>query len=249
MPNVLQFQGIPGKPSLAVAAGAAEEYAPLRVAEDKEREESGEDAVAFVAEQMKAGADEEAIVAMLQERGLERGEAQQFVGSVYPELMRAAEAEQYSSEALLPGLAGGLVAAIVGGIVWGLIVIVTDYEVGFVAWGIGFLAGFLVVRFAGGRKGVPLQGIAIVSSLVGIVLGKYIAYVYLSKEAIREAFGDEAADSISYFDTDVMSAFREDFSNVFSGYDLLWAGLAIFTAWRMTRPSGIQPRKSPISGM
>ena len=221
----------------------------LRVAEDNEREESGEDSVAFVAEQMKAGADEEAIVAMLQERGVERGEAQQLVGTVYPELMRAAEAEQFTPQALLPAVAGGLLAAIVGGIVWGLIVILTDYEVGFVAWGIGFLAGFLVVRFAGGRKGVPLQAIAIVSSLVGIVLGKYIAYVYFIKEAVREQVSEEAADSIGYFDTDVMSAFREDFSDIFSGYDLLWAGLAIFTVWRMARPSGIRPSRSPISGM
>jgi hypothetical protein len=219
------------------------------VAEDKEREESGEDAVAFVVEQMKSGADEDAIVAMLQERGVERAEAQQLVGTVYPELMRAAEAEQFTPQALLPAVAGGLLAAIVGGAIWGLIVILSDYEVGFVAWGIGFLAGFLVVRFAGGRKGVPLQAIAIVSSLVGIVLGKYIAYVYFIKEAVREQVSEEAADSIGYFDTEVMRAFREDFSNVFSGYDLLWAGLAIFTAWRMARPSGIRPRKSPISGM
>jgi hypothetical protein len=222
---------------------------PLRVAEEKEREESGEDNVAFVVEQMKAGADEDAIVGMLQERGVERGEAQQLVGTVYPELMRAAEAEQFSSEALLPAVAGGVLAAVVGGAVWGLIVILSDYEVGFVAWGIGFLAGFLVVRFAGGRKGTPLQAIAIVSSLVGIVLGKYIAYVYFLKEAVREQISEEAADSISYFDGDVMSAFRQDFSNVFSGYDLLWAGLAIFTAWRMARPLGIGPRKSPTSGM
>jgi hypothetical protein len=220
------------------------------VADDEQRPEqaSGEDAVAFVVEQMKAGADEDAIVAMLQERGWERGEAQQLVGTVYPELMRAAEAEQYSPTALLPALAGGLLAAIVGGIVWGLIVILTDYEVGFVAWGLGFLAGFAVVRFAGGRKGLPLQAIAIASSLVGIVLGKYIAYVYFLKEAVREQVSEEAADSISYFDGDVISAFREDFSDVFSGFDLLWAGLAIITAWRLAQPSGIRPRKSPISG-
>lgn len=207
-------------------------------------EESGESAVDFIVDQMRAGADEEAIVAMLQERGVERGEAQQLVGGIYPEVMRTAEAEQYSSEALGPALAGGLVAALVGGIVWGLIVIVTDYEVGFVAWGIGFLAGFLVVRFAGGRKGVPLQAIAIVSSLVGIVLGKYITYAYFLKEAVRETFGDETADSISYFGGDMLSSFRADFGNVFGAYDLLWAGLAVFTAWRLARPSGIRPTRS-----
>jgi hypothetical protein len=220
------------------------------VAEDKERpeEQSGEDAAEFVVEQMKAGADEDAIVAMLQERGVERGEAQHIVGAIYPAFMEAAEAEEYTPSALLPALAGGLLAAIVGGIVWGLIVIVTDYEVGFVAWGLGFLAGVLVVRFAGGRKGLPLQVIAIASSLVGIVLGKYIAYVYFLKEALREQVSEEAADSISYFDGVVMSAFRDDFSEVFGGFDLLWAGLAIITAWRLAQPSGIRPRKSPVSG-
>jgi hypothetical protein len=219
------------------------------VAEDEKREDPGENADAFVVEQMKAGADEATIVAMLEQQGVERGRAQELVARVYPDVMRAAEAEQYSSEALLPAVAGGVLAALVGGIVWGLIVIVSDYEVGIVAWGIGLLAGFLVVRFAGGRKGVPLQAIAIVSSVVGIVIGKYIAYVYFLKEFVREQVGDEAADDISYLDGDVISLFREDLSNVFGGYDLLWAGLAVFTAWRMARPLGIRPRKTPISGL
>jgi hypothetical protein len=219
------------------------------VADDEKREDPGESADAFVVEQMKAGADEATIVAMLEQRGVERGEAQELVSRVYPDVMRAAEAEQYSSEALLPAVAGGVLAALVGGIVWGLIVIVSDYEVGIVAWGIGLLAGFLVVRFAGGRKGVPLQAIAIVSSVVGIVIGKYIAYVYFLKEFVREQIGDEAADDISYFDGDVISLFRDDLGDIFGGYDLLWAALAVFTAWRMARPLGIRPRKTPISGL
>ena len=221
-------------------------YACL-VADDEKREDPSESADAFVLEQMKAGADEDTIVAMLEQRGVERGEAQQLVSRVYPDVMRAAEAEQYSSEALLPAVAGGVLAALVGGIVWGLIVIVSDYEVGIVAWGIGLLAGFLVVRFAGGRKGVPLQAIAIVSSLVGIVIGKYIAYVYFLKEFVREQIGDEAADDISYFDGDVISLFRDDLGDVFGGFDLLWAALAVFTAWRMARPLGVRPRNTPIS--
>ena len=217
------------------------------MADDEKREDLGENADAFVVEQMKAGADEDTIVAMLEQRGVERGEARELVSRVYPDVMRAAEAEQYSSEALLPAVAGGVLAALVGGIVWGLIVIVSDYEVGIVAWGIGLLAGFLVVRFAGGRKGLPLQAIAIVSSLVGIVIGKYIAYVYFLKEFVREQIGDEAADDISYFDGDVISLFRDDLSDVFGGFDLLWAALAVFTAWRLTRPLGVRPRGGLIS--
>lgn len=120
--------------------------------EGRPTREPSDDDVAFVAGQMRAGADREAIAGMLQERGVERMRARNLVDAVYPELARAAEAERYSPSALVPAIAGGILAALVGGLVWGLIVIVTDYEVGFVAWGIGFLAGIAVVRFAGGRK-------------------------------------------------------------------------------------------------
>ena len=39
------------------------------------------------------------------------------------------------SGSLFPAVVAGLVAAIVGGVVWGLIVKISDYEVGIVAWG------------------------------------------------------------------------------------------------------------------
>ena len=43
------------------------------------------------------------------------------------------------SGSLFPAVAAGLVAAIVGALVWGLIVKISDYEVGIVAWGIGLI--------------------------------------------------------------------------------------------------------------
>ena len=55
-----------------------------------------------------------------------------------------AREERSPAAALLPAPGGGLAAAVVGGVVWGLIVKWTDYEVGFAAWGIGFLVGIAV---------------------------------------------------------------------------------------------------------
>jgi hypothetical protein len=206
--------------------------------ESQEAREPTDDDVALIAEQMRAGTDQETIAAMLEDRGLDRVRARGLVDTLYPQLARVAEEERYTGSALGPGIAGGLIAAVVGGFLWGLIVILSEYEVGIAAWGIGFVAGFGVVRFAGGAKGTPLQVVAVVSSLLGIVLGKYISYAYFFKQAVSERFDVD----ISYLDSEIFRAFRENLSNVFGGFDLLWAALAVMTAWRLTRPSGLMSR-------
>jgi hypothetical protein len=197
------------------------------------RDPNNED-VAFVAEEMRAGKDQETISSMLETRGLDRSQARTLVDTVYPQIGRVAEAERYTPSALGPGIAGGLLAALVGGFLWGLIVIVTDYEIGVAAWGIGFLAGFAVVRFAGGAKGTPLQVVAVLSSLLGIVIGKYISFAYFFKQAVADRFDVD----ISYFDSDIFASFRENLGDVFGGFDLVWAVLAVVTAWRLTGSSG-----------
>lgn len=207
------------------------------------------DPAAFVVAQMQAGADEETIVARLVERGMSPGEARDVVGAVYPEVMRAAEAEQFEPRALVPAVLAALGAAIAGGIVWAVIVVQTGYEIGFAAVGIGILAGFAVVFATRGRKGVPLQVTAVLASVLGIVLGKYFSYVWEFKDAVREAFGDEAADQVSVFDSDLVRFFFEDADQIFGFYDLLWVAFAVYAAWRIPRALGISVRKGPISGM
>lgn len=204
---------------------------------------------AFVVEQMRAGVDQETIVARLVERGTDPTEARRVVDTVYPEVMRAAEAELFEPRALVPAVLAGLAAAIVGGIVWALIVVQTGYEIGFAAVGIGVLAGFAVVFATHGRKGVPLQVTAVLASVLGIVLGKYFSYVWEFKDAVREAFGDEAADQVSVFDSDLVRFFFEDADQIFGFYDLLWVAFAVYAAWRIPRALGISVRKGPISGM
>jgi len=135
---------------------------------------------------------------------------------------------------LVKGLLAGLAAAVAGGVVWGLIVKWSEYEVGFVAWGIGFLAGIAVLTAAGGRRGLPLQAIAIVSALVGILIGKYLSFVWALEDVIGAQFADEV--DIPIFSWDTVDVFREDLDAVFGWIDLLWAGLAVVTAWRALAP-------------
>jgi hypothetical protein len=212
-------------------------------------EEAREAAAGFVVEQMRQGADEETIVVGLIERGMGKDEARALVDAVYPQVMRAAEAELFEPRALAPAVVAALAAAVAGGIAWGLIVRTTNYEIGFAALGIGLLAGYAVVLATGGRKGRPLQAIAVASSLLGIVVGKYLAYVWVAKDAVREERGDEAADSISVFDSEMMRFFIEDADQVFGGFDLIWVAFAAYAAWRIPRPLGVKVRRSPISGI
>lgn len=201
---------------------------------------------AYVVERMQAGAYEEEIVAGLEERGMQRADARHVVDTVYPQVMRAAEAEQFSGSALAPAVVAAVVAAVLGGIAWGLIVVTTDYEIGFAALGIGVLCGYAVVLATRGRRGRPLQVIAVASAALGIVLGKYFTYYYLVKEAVRDAGGEEAADDVSIFDTQLMRFFFEDLESVFSFYDVLWIGFAVYAAWRIPRGMGIPVRRTGL---
>ncbi len=141
----------------------------------------------------------------------------------------------------LPLLAG-LAAAIAGGIAWGLVVKWTDYEVGIAAWGVGVLVGFAVATAAGGRRGENLQLAAVVFALVGVLLGKYLAFAFV----VREEFGG----AIGLLSRDMLSLYRDSLREVFGLFDLLWAGLAVVTAWFALRPEepapGTEPAAPPV---
>jgi hypothetical protein len=144
---------------------------------------------------------------------------------------------------LLPAVAAGLAAAIVGGVVWGLIVKWTDYEVGFVAWGIGFLVGIAVLTATRGARGPAFQAVAVVCALVGIVVGKYLSFAWVLQEvAERETQG---ALEIPVLSTDTVDLFLDELGTVFDWIDILWVGFAVYTAWRALRPEEPEPAPEP----
>jgi signal peptidase I len=133
----------------------------------------------------------------------------------------------------------GLLAAIGGGIAWGLLDKWTSYEVGVVAWGIGFVTAFVVLRAAGGRRSVALQVVAVLASLLGILLGKYLGFAY----AMQDDFGATAG----LFSGSMRTLFWENRNEVFGLYDLLWIGLAVASAWISVKPDDEEhePVRSP----
>ena len=134
----------------------------------------------------------------------------------------------------------GLAAAIVTGVIWAYIVKISDYEVGVVAWAIGFLVGTAVVYATRHRKAPVFAGIAVVAALIGILLGKYLSFVFIAREDLERLGAD-----VPIFSRDTWDLFMNNKDLVFSFWDLLWVGLALFTAWRVTWPRD-EPPPEPV---
>jgi hypothetical protein len=77
---------------------------------------------------------------------------------------------------LVQGVLFGTAAALVGAALWAVITVLTGYQIGFMAIGVGVLVGLAVRRF--GRGSTPVFGIAgAVLSLAGCVAGNLLAVV------------------------------------------------------------------------
>src|SRR5688500_12631756 len=76
---------------------------------------------------------------------------------------------------LLMGLIGGGIAMLAGAVVWGAITYFTEYQIGWMSIGVGFLVG-LALRFFGKGKTMifGISGAAL--ALIGCLLGNLIFY-------------------------------------------------------------------------
>ena len=144
------------------------------------------------------------------------------------------ENEEFAAKSILYAIAGGGLAAVVGGILWGLIAVATGYEIGYAAWGIGILTGFAVLLFSKGGRGFTFQIISSAASLIGIIVGKYIAFCYLFPKLLTDTFGAEFAQTIS-FKPYSMDSFAFFIKSLGSVHDFIWFALAVISAWRITR--------------
>lgn len=126
-------------------------------------------------------------------------------------------------------LAKVIVASAIGGVIgagiWGGISYATEYEIGWIAWGIGALIGVLTGVAAGGSADVRSGGIAAVVAILSVAGGKYLAtYLVLSK-AIEEQPPMTTDNYISYLADDVILSWDE------SGREYSW-------------PEGVDPEEA-----
>ncbi|MEQ8677598.1 MAG: hypothetical protein RLP44_13625 [Aggregatilineales bacterium] len=129
-------------------------------------------------------------------------------------------------------LLGGIIGAVITGIIWATIVIETNFEIGYAAVGVGFITGYFASTFAQ-NKNVSIGFIAVVCSLLGIFIGKYATFYML----LREDFPKIDPLSQELWDYFVEFGGNRELA-LFSAFDLLWIILAVSAAWRVASGLG-----------
>ena len=122
------------------------------------------------------------------------------------------------------GTVTGLLAALLGAGIWALVTVVTEYQIGWMAVGIGFLVGF-AMRHTG--KGIdPVYGIISAAlSLLGCAVGNVLTIAYFVADSQGMAFMDVAVQ----IDPVIAWSLLVD---TFEVMDVLFYGLAAYFGYR-----------------
>ena len=191
----------------------------------------------FVAPTLQAGIDEPLIAQRLEDVGMHKPKAPRWVDQIVGQVKDPTQGERVTIGSLILVLVGGLLASLEGGLLWAGLIIVTGYEFGYVAWGLGILSGYSVVLLANENKGIQFQVIAVTFSILGIFIGKYISYYYqYLSNAMMEGHGNNVASGLSMFSEEVFQCFVQNIGLRLNGFDVIWIILAVVTAWSLPQP-------------
>lgn len=140
--------------------------------------------------------------------------------------LAGALAQLRSQQNLLNGVAAGLVAALLGAAAWAAITVVTKYQIGWMAVGVGFLVGYGVRVFG---KGIESRfGIAgAVLALVGCALGNLLAVVGI-------VAADEEVSFLALLTRLDLAATVRVMVATFGPIDLVFYGIALYEGYKLS---------------
>jgi FtsH-binding integral membrane protein len=144
--------------------------------------------------------------------------------------------ENESKDINMAGAFGlGIVASIVGGIIWYYVSVLTNMEFGYVAIGLGYLIAFSVYIGAGKKRARNLQILALVLTLVTIFFVEHVLYVHFANEYIQTHLSDfpnfQAGDRVG------IPLFDQDFlSSLVTPIGLVIYAVGAYVAYKYLRP-------------
>ncbi len=131
----------------------------------------------------------------------------------------------------------GIAAAFISGAIWAAIIVWTNMQIGYVAIGVGWLAGQGVFIGSGKKRGTLLQVMAVGCAILGLLLGKYFWVASIIHD-IALKNGQE----LGYFDLKTILAFVQLFPKTLDFFDILWVLFALGTAWSIPKASDVHVR-------
>jgi len=168
---------------------------------------------------------EELGVTMTNEMALEGEETARTI-EIDPVYMNMLRERLRSQQNLIGGILAGVVAASVGAILWAVITVATEFQIGFMAIAVGFLVGF-AIRTVGKGIDTVFGIVGGVLALLGCAVGNLLAICGLLAKH----------NDIPYFT--VLSVLEvEAVKNLmvvgFSPIDLLFYGFAVFEGYKFS---------------
>ena len=197
---------------------------------------------AYILSSMKDGQDCSQIVKNLEDKDASPEDAKSLeenVKTVYKAYYEQAQNEEFGPEAIPGVLLLAAITAFLGAAVWAGVAVFGKMEFGILAWGLGYVIGMAVLQGASCKKGVFLQLVAVIFSLLSIVGGKYMAFAYMAIGSVAKEHGAAAANTLSPLSFKVISAFVVSIPEMLSPYDGLWIFLAVASAWSILEPLGL----------
>jgi hypothetical protein len=126
---------------------------------------------------------------------------------------------------LFMGLIGGVIAMLVGAMVWGAITYFTEYQISWMAIGLGFLVG-VTIRFFGKGKTMIFGISGAVLALIGCLLGNLLFY----SGVIAREEGASFLEVFSFFLLTPAAAV-EVFTIAFDFRDILFYAIAAYVGF------------------
>lgn len=136
------------------------------------------------------------------------------------EVLEAIRAHQDITFAVI----GGLLAALVGAVLWATVTVSTGYQIGYMAIAVGLIVGFAVRYFGAGVDSI-FGVIGAAMALLGCLLGNLFSQVVF----LADAYGIGYFETLGMLDINtIISIYTESFSVV----DLFFYGLAIYEGYK-----------------
>ncbi len=124
------------------------------------------------------------------------------------------------------GFLGGAFAALGAALLWAVITVVTDYQIGWMAVGVGFLVGYAIRSFGQGvDKVFGFMGAGL--SLLGCLAGNFLTIVIVIAQEEAAPF----LDVLAFFAL-TPAAVVEAIALTFSPIDLLFYAIAVYEGYR-----------------
>ncbi len=140
-----------------------------------------------------------------------------------------AAAAGFSDGSTRRGVLAGAGAALAGAVVWTVLVVITGYELGIVAVGIGLLVGLAMAAVAGPGRSRALPVIGAVLALAGCLLGNLFSDAYyfgrLADWSTLHTLGQMIVD---------LTLGRSIFSAGFTPIDMLFWAIAGYEGYKLT---------------